>query len=99
MGVTEFRERVRKAYPNMNKVESRRLDNLTTRYLKHSLKSILGIGVAVTDSNIKSTWHKLNIQEAKWDAFHRQERHKMRTSKFVYVDYSDIAYNNHADDL
>lgn len=99
MGITEFREKVKVAFPNMNAKELQRLKALTNRSLKQSLKSVLGVGVDVTDENLKKAWHGVNKIEAHWEVFHRQQTHMMRTTKRKFVDYSSTAYNNHTDDL
>lgn len=98
MRITEFREKVKEARPNMNKVEQKRLDTMTNRALNSNLRQVLG-REEVTESNISKVWHEVNIIEAKADAFHRQQTHMMRTSKSSFIDYSDTAYNNHTDDL
>lgn len=93
MNITEFKSLVEPA----NKAEETRLNNLTSRHFKHLSN---GIGVKeVNTENASKVWHSLNNKLAAEDKFHRQQTHEMRNYKGGFEDYSDMAYNNSADDL
>lgn len=100
MGIGEFKDKVKQLYPNLNKVELRRLNNLTSRHWKFLLIKYCEINYKqVTEDNLGSIWFKLNKKLASEDRFHRREVHLMRNSKHSYEDYSYLAYNGVTEDF
>lgn len=95
MNITTFREKVLTL--NLNKAEKNRINHLTSRAFKYDVKRYTEFK-EVTDDNFKQVWSKLNQQLAKEDKFNKAQIQSMRHAK-EYVDYSDLAYNNSADDL
>lgn len=93
MNITEFKRLVNPA----NEAESKRLSELTSRHLKHTIKHL--DLPEPTRENTSKVWQSLNKQFAKEDKFHKQQTHEMRNFKGGFEDYSDMAYNNSSDDL
>ena len=98
MNVTDFKNKVLSL--NLNKTETIRIKNLTGRAFKFKVRIFTDFKDVkeITDLNYKQVWFELNKELAKEDKFHRMQTHSMRTSK-GFIDYSDLAYNNSADDL
>lgn len=98
MNITNFKEFV---LPRLkSECEIKRLSNLLgATYKLLSLKSANISIKNVDETNAMRVWHHINITLASWDKLHRQTRHMMKTSKTSFVDYSNQAYNNSADDF
>ena len=95
MGITEFRTLIVPA----NKAEEIRLKHLTTRQLKFLTKNVV-----ITAANASQLWPALNKELADQESYHKKEKeaHKKWEKTWAgrnYEDYSDVAYNNHTDDL
>lgn len=95
MNVTTFKDRLLSL--NLNKVERRRVLDLTAKGLMFDLRTYTTF-TEITEVNYKQVWFELNKKLAREDKFHRAQTHSMRSSKGFH-DYGHLAYNNSSDDL
>lgn len=98
MNLTEFKAFIK---PKLNNsCEKRRLNHLCNRTYKFIAQKDFKLSIKnINEKNAAGVWHNINVIMSSWERLARQTRHQIKNSKIPFVDYSNQAYNNSADDL